>query len=56
MVWGCITAEGLGQICCIEGNVDAKLYVEILNDDLLGTLQDLEINKKDIYFHQVNDL
>ena len=50
MVWGCITAEGLGRICRIEGNMDAKLYVEILNDDLLGTLRDLEINKKDIYF------
>ena len=35
--------------------MDAKLYVEILNDDVLGTLRDLEINKKDIYFQQDND-
>ncbi len=35
--------------------MDAKLYVEILNDDLLGTLKDLEINKKDIYFQQDNN-
>ena len=55
MVWGCITAKGLGRICRIEGNMDAKLYVEILNDDVLGTLRDLEINKKDIYFQQDND-
>ena len=50
MVWGCITAEGLGQICCIKGNMDTKLYCEILSDDLLETLWDLEIDKKDIYF------
>ena len=48
MVWGCITAKGLGWICCIEGNIDAKIYCEILSDDLLGTLQDLKIDKKDI--------
>ena len=55
MVWSYITAEGLGWICCIEGNIDTKLYCEILSDDLLGTLRDLEIDKKDIYFQQDND-
>lgn len=55
MVWGYITAQGLGQICCIEGNMDAKLYVKILNDNVLGTLKDLGINKE-VYFQQDNDL
>jgi len=55
MLWGCITAEGLGRLCRIQGNMDAKLYVSILDDDVLGTLKDLEINKKDIYFQQDND-
>jgi hypothetical protein len=55
MVWGCITAEGLGRICRVEGIMDAKLYTEILNDDVLGTLKDLGIKKKDIYFQQDND-
>ena len=50
MVWGCVTAERLGRLCRIQGNMDAKLYVSILDDDVLGTLKDLEINKKDIYF------
>ena len=35
--------------------MNAKLYVSILDDDVLGTLKDLEINKKDIYFQQDND-
>ena len=35
--------------------MDGPLYVEILNDDLLGSLKDLSINKKDIYFQQDND-
>jgi hypothetical protein len=49
MVWGCITTEGLGRLVRIQGNMDAKLYVSILDDDVLGTLKDLGINKKDIY-------
>ena len=50
MVWGCITAKGLGWICHIKNNMNAKLYVKILNDDVLGTLWNLEIYKKNIYF------
>jgi DDE superfamily endonuclease len=55
MVWGCLTAKGVGWICCIEGNMNAALYTEILDDELLGTLHDLKIKKKDIYFQQDND-
>ena len=55
MVWGCITATGLGRLCRIDGNMDAKLYCEILSDEFLGTLSDLGIKKKDIYFQQDND-
>ena len=55
MVWGCITATGPGRICRIEGTMDATLYTQILDDELLGTLGDLEIKKKDIYFQQDND-
>ena len=55
MVWGCITAQGVGRICRIEGNMDAPLYVQILDDEFVGSLRDLGINKKDIYFQQDND-
>jgi transposase len=55
MVWGCITAKGLGRIVRIEGTMDATLYTQILNEDVMGTLKDLGINKKDIYFQQDND-
>jgi hypothetical protein len=36
--------------------MDTKLYCEILGDEFLGTLSDLDIKKKDIYFQQDNDL
>lgn len=46
----------MGWICCIKGNMDAVLYVGILDDEFLGTLRNLKINKKDIYFQKDNDL
>ena len=30
MVWGCITREGVGPLCRIEGRMDRFLYIEIL--------------------------
>jgi DDE superfamily endonuclease len=56
MAWGYITASGMGHIVCIEGNMDGPLYTQILNDNILETLKDLGINKKDVYFQQDSDL
>jgi transposase len=56
MVWGCVTAKGLGRIVKIDGNMDGTLYTEILKDDVLGTLKDLGIKKKEVYFQQDNNL
>jgi DDE superfamily endonuclease/Homeodomain-like domain len=55
MVWGCVTAIGMGWIVKIDGNMNGLLYTEILKDDILGTLKDLSIKKKDIYFQQDNN-
>ena len=55
MVLGRLTTNGPGCIVRIEGNMDTELYIQILNDDFLGTLQNLEIKKKDVYFQHDND-
>ena len=46
MVWGCITASGLGRLCRINGNMEAKLYCKILGDKFLGTSGTLTLRKK----------
>ena len=38
MVWGCMMWEGLGLACKIDGRMDGDLYVQILEDDLQGSL------------------
>lgn len=39
MVWGCITAYGVGYLSKIEGNLDADLYCKIFEEALMGTVE-----------------
>ena len=32
MMWGCMTAQGVGYACRIDGKMNAELYVNILED------------------------
>ena len=39
MMWGCMSWEGVGYACKIDGNMDAELYVNILEDDVEKSLE-----------------
>jgi hypothetical protein len=54
-VWGMITPHGLGRLVRIWGNMDKFLYREILEEDLLGSMDDLDLDIRDYYFQQDND-
>ena len=55
MIWGCMTWEGTGNMCKIDGTMDKELYVQILEEDLKQTLQGINKNPADIIFQQDND-
>ncbi|KAJ8462969.1 hypothetical protein ONZ51_g10558 [Trametes cubensis] len=55
MVWGCITANGVGRLHRINGIMDAKKYCAILEQSLLGTLHDHHLSPSAIIFQQDND-
>ena len=55
MMWGCMTWEGTGQACNIDGKMDANLYVEILQDNLMETLQQINKTPREVIFQQDND-
>ena len=53
MFWGCITAEGPGYGSNIlEGNVNASAYVEILESNLLDTLDYYGMTAQEVHFQQ----
>ena len=55
MVWGCITAYGVGWLYRIDGKMDSKKYISILQDAYLGTLEDLHTNRQSIILQADND-
>ena len=55
MMWGCMTWDGVGMACKIDGKMDTNLYVQILKDELQQTLVDYGFTTEDIIFQQDND-
>jgi transposase len=55
MVWGCMTAQGVGYACRIDGRMDAALYTGILSNELLQTIEYYGLDKSKIIFQQDND-
>lgn len=39
MMWGCMSWEGVGYGCKIDGKMDADIYVQILKDELQASLK-----------------
>ncbi|SYW81732.1 putative transposase [Ustilago hordei] len=58
MIWGCMTWEGVGGMCLVLGSMNSDQYIDILNDKLLKTISDLQLQHAytDIMFQQDNDL
>lgn len=54
MVWGCMSAAGPGNLCIIEGNMDHKMYLEILKNNLKESARKLGI-VDNFYYYQDND-
>ncbi|GBC01519.1 hypothetical protein RclHR1_04210005 [Rhizophagus clarus] len=51
----CFTSCGIGFLCRIDGGLNAEFYRQILDEDLMKTLQYYELNVSDIVFQQDND-
>ena len=55
MIWGCMSWDGVGYACKIDGRMDADLYVKILEDDLQNSMEYWDKTQEDIVFQQDND-
>ena len=55
MIWGCMTWHGPGFISKIDGRLDAKLYVEIIDKCIPQTVEHYNINENEMIFQQDND-
>jgi transposase len=55
MVWGCMGWDGVGQLAEVEGRMNADQYVDILENNLLPSMEECEIPAEDLIFQQDND-
>ena len=55
MVWSCMTTHGVGNLVKIEGTMDSKLYCQILEEDLLESIEYYGLESQDIIFQHDND-
>ena len=54
-MWGCMSWDGVGYSCKIDGRMDAELYSQILEDKLQNSLEWWGKGPADIIFQQDND-
>ena len=54
MVWGCFCAAGVGNLACIKGIMDSKVYIKILDNELKPSLKKY-FRRKPYIFQQDND-
>ena len=55
MIWGCMMWDGVGYACRIEGKMDAELYTQIIEDELVNSLEYYGLKVDDIIFQQDNN-
>ena len=55
MVWGCFTACGVGYMTKIDKGLDAKLYCNILDDELKQTIDYYKMDEEKLIFQHDND-
>ena len=55
MLWRCMCWDGIGYSCKIDGRMDGDLYIEILEDELMKSIDYHGKTPSDIIFQQDND-
>ena len=55
MIWGCMSASGVGEVFLCEGRMNSKLYIDMLEEVLEPSILKLvETDQEDYIFQQDN--
>ena len=55
MMWGCMSWDGVGDSCKINGRMDSALYVEILEEELQASVEWWGKEVGEVIFQQDNE-
>lgn len=51
MVWGCMSADGVGKLRFIDGIMNSRGYIDILKNDFLPSVEKLNLKTNFIFMH-----
>ena len=49
MIWGCFSVKGVGKISVIDGKMNAQKYKQILQENLMSSVESLELPSNYIF-------
>lgn len=52
MVWGCMSGRDVGNLCFVDGSVNAANYQDILQEELLSSIPRLQSSEGNYVFQQ----
>ena len=55
MVWGCMTWVGVGNLYRIDGLMNSQVYLDILDSQLLDTIERQDLDEAQVIFQHDND-
>ena len=55
MMWGCMTYNGIGYACRIDGCMNKELYIKILDDELMQSIDFYRLDPDKVIYAQDND-
>lgn len=54
-LWGCITAQGVGYLTRIDSTMDTQLFIDIMNDEFIKTVEWYNFDKSQVKLLQDKD-
>ena len=51
MIWGCMSAAGVGKIHFVKGIMDSKYYIATLKDNVLESAESFGIKDEFVFYH-----
>ncbi|KAH8288665.1 hypothetical protein KR054_007468, partial [Drosophila jambulina] len=55
LVWGCMSARGVGNLIFIDGIMNAEMYLNILKENLHSSATKMGLERDNFIFQQDND-
>ena len=54
LIWGCFSTKGVGKISVMDGKMNAQKYKQILQENLMPSVESLELTSENIFQQDID--